>query len=97
MHIACLFFQEIVRLHGIPLSLTSNQDIKFMGHFSRELWKCLHTSLQLSLAYHPQTDGQTEVVNRTLGNMLSCLACNHLKQWDEWLGQAEFTINSMTN
>lgn len=84
--IAKLFFKEIVRLHGIPRSLTSNRDVKFVSHFWRELWKMLHTDLKLSSAYHPQMDGQTKVVNHTLANMLRCLVQNHPKAWEEALG-----------
>ncbi|PKU75948.1 hypothetical protein MA16_Dca005995 [Dendrobium catenatum] len=97
LNVAILFFKEIVRLHGIPRSSTSDRDVKFISHFWRELWKRLHTKIKLSSAYHPQSDGQTEVVNRTLGNMLHCLAHEHPKQWDDFLGQAEFAYNSMAN
>ena len=72
-HVACLFFTEIVRLHGLPKSTVSNQDVKFTGHFWWTLWKKLDTKLNFSLAYHLQSDGQTEVVNRSLWNLLRSL------------------------
>ena len=78
-HVAILFFHEIFRLHGILKTITSDCDVKFVGNFWRVLWKKFSTSLQFSSITHPQTDGQIEVVNRTLGNMLRCLAADHSK------------------
>ena len=55
------------------------------------------TNLSFSSAYHPRTDGQTKVVNRSLGNILRSLMYEHPKQWDLALAQAEFTYNDSTN
>jgi hypothetical protein len=64
------FFSEVVRLHGVPKTVTSNRDTQFLGHFWRTLWNKMGTKLQFNSAYHPQTNGQTEVVNQSLGNLL---------------------------
>ena len=81
-NIANLFFLEILKLQGFPLSIVSDRDTKFVGNFWRTIWKKLGTNISFSYAYHPQTDGHTEVVNRSLGNILRSLVYEHPKQWD---------------
>ena len=69
-HDADLYFKEIVSLHGIPKTMVLDRDSKFLSHFWRTLWRKLGTSLLFSTSYHPRTDGQTKVTNRSLGNFL---------------------------
>ncbi|KAF7821762.1 Retrotransposable element Tf2 [Senna tora] len=92
-HIVDLFFKEIVRLHGIPKSIVSDRDAKFLSHFWRVLWGKLGTKLLFSIACHPQTDGQTEVVNRTLSQLLRIVIQKNLKNWEDCLSFIEFAYN----
>ena len=93
-HTARLFFNEIVRLHGIPRSIVSDQDVRFTSSFFKTLWCLMGTTLQFSTAFHPQTDGQAEVTNRTLGNIVQCLVQENTSSWDELLPHAEFAYNA---
>lgn len=69
-HVENLYFQEIVMLHGISKTTTFDQGPKFVGHFWLTLWWVMGTKLQFSSFHYPQTDGKTEVTNRSLGNLL---------------------------
>jgi hypothetical protein len=84
-HVADLFFTKIVRLHDVQNTIVLNMDAKFLSHFWRTLWFKLGTNLLFSTTCHPQTDGQTDVVNRTLSNILWAILKSNLKLWEECL------------
>jgi hypothetical protein len=91
--IADLFFKEIIRLHGVPNTIVSNHDTKFLSHFWRSLWAKLGTKLLFSTTCHPQTDGQTKVVNGTLSTMLRDVLKKNIKMWEQCLPHVEFPYN----
>ena len=65
----------------MPLSIVSNRDPIFMSHFWRELFKLSGTKLRMTTAYHPQGDGQTEVINRILQQYLRAFVHHQPAQW----------------
>uniref|UniRef100_A0A151UHV2 Transposon Ty3-G Gag-Pol polyprotein n=1 Tax=Cajanus cajan TaxID=3821 RepID=A0A151UHV2_CAJCA len=96
-HISRLFFREVVRLHGIPKTIVSNRDVKFLSHFWKTLWERLGTQLLFSTTCHPQTDGKTEVVNRSLSTLLMVIFKNNKKSCDEHLPHIEFAYNRVVH
>jgi hypothetical protein len=69
-------------LYGLPQTIVSDRDVRFTSYFWKTLWHMVGTKLKFSTAYHPQIDGQTEVVNKSLGNLLRCLVSDHNRNWD---------------
>ena len=81
--VAKSFVDNVVRLHGVPLSIVSDRDRIFLSNFWKSLFKLYETSLCFSSSYHPQSDGQTEVVNHTLEQYLCCFSFDQPKRWME--------------
>ena len=74
--VAAPYMQNVFKLHGMPTSIVSNRDPIFTSHFWQELMKLQGIQLAMSSAYHPQTDGQTEVVNKSLEHYLRSFAAD---------------------
>jgi len=92
--VARVFFQEIVRLHGLPSSIVSDSDPVFTSAFWKELFSLSGVKLQFTSAFHPQADGQSEATNKIIAMYLRCFAGDHPRQWIRWLPWAEFCYNS---
>ncbi|GJT86695.1 putative reverse transcriptase domain-containing protein [Tanacetum coccineum] len=82
---------EVVTRHGIPVSIICDRDPRFASHFWRSLQKALGTNLDMSTAYHPQTDGQSERTIQTLEDMLRACAIDFGKGWVNHLPLVEFS------
>jgi hypothetical protein len=91
--VARAFFSEIVRLHGIPTSIVSDCDPVFTSTFWRALFKASGTTLLMS-SVSPQTDGQTDTVNKAISMYLRCLTGDRPRQWLRWLPWAEYVYNT---
>ena len=82
-----------MRLHGIPNTIVYDRDVKFLSYFWKTLWGKLGTKLLFSTTFHPQTNGQTKVVNRTLTTLLRSIIQKNLKNWEECLPHMDFAYN----
>ena len=91
---ATIFINEVVRYHGVPESLISDRDTRFHSEFWKSFWTQLGSSLKMSTAYHPQTDGQTEVANKALEQQLRHYVSYHQDNWDDCLVLCEIATNS---
>jgi transposase InsO family protein len=91
---AQLYIARILRLHGVPKTIVLDQGPQFVSKFWSELHKSLGTKLLHSLAYRPQTSGQTERVNQILEDMIWACVLEFPQKWDDFLPLAEFSYNN---
>jgi transposase InsO family protein len=92
--LAVLYMSRIVCLHGVPKKIVSDRGTQFTSRFWERLHETLDTQLHFSSAYHPQTDGQTEILNQILEDMLRACALQYGRSWDKSLSYAEFSYNN---
>ena len=95
--LAQLLLDLVVRLHGVPEEVVSDRDVRLTSSFGREFYSLLGTPQLMSTAFHPQTDGQTERMNRVLEEMLRSYVAPSLDDWDAHLSMCEFAINAAHN
>jgi hypothetical protein len=88
-----MFFANVWVHFGLPTSIISDRDSHFLGKFWSHLWELMDTKLKKSTTFHPQTDGQTEVVNRTMVHLLRGYCNKHPKLWDEQLPYVQHAYN----
>ncbi|GJU92759.1 putative reverse transcriptase domain-containing protein [Tanacetum coccineum] len=89
-----LYIKEIVSRHGVPISIISNRNIHFTSRFWQSLQSALGTQLDMSTAYHPETDGQSERTIQTLEDMLRDCVIDFRKGWERHLPLVEFSYNN---
>ncbi|GJX08033.1 putative reverse transcriptase domain-containing protein [Tanacetum coccineum] len=92
--LARMYLKEVVTRHGIPVSIICDRDPRFTSNFWRSLQNALGTNLDMSTAYHPQTDGQSERTIQTLEDMLRACAIDFGKGWVNHLPLVEFSYNN---
>ena len=93
---ARVYWDHVGRLHGVPRSIVSDRDPRFISRFWQEIWRILGTRLRMSSAHHPQTDGQTEAANRMVEMVLRCTLhdSQEVSHWERYLATVEFVINN---
>ena len=91
---AKLYVDEIVRLHGAPVSIVSDRDPRFTSRFWPSLQQAMGTTLKFSTAFHPQTDGQSERTIQTLEDMLRACMLDFKGMWSDYIALMEFAYNN---
>ena len=87
-------WMELSNYVVFPITLSSDRDLVFISHFWKEFFKMSSTQLNMTSSYHPQRDGQTEVINRCLEQYLRCFISQQPKKWTTYLPWAEYWYNT---
>ncbi|MCO5590874.1 hypothetical protein L7F22_044849 [Adiantum nelumboides] len=93
-HLARLYVTPIFRLHGMPEMIVSVRDPRFTSLFWKAIWENIGTRLQFSPSFHPQTDGQSEIANSVVLDLLKSYISNQKTQWERYLPLVEFAYNN---
>ena len=89
------FFKDnIWKLHRLSESMVLDRELQFVIELTKKLNNMLGIETKLLIAFHPQTEGQTETINQKLEQYLRFFVDHRQKDWLEWLASAEFTVNS---
>ena len=93
---ATLFISQIFKYHGLPTSIVSDRDPRMTSNFWQGLFENLGTKLNFSSAYHPQTDGQSEIANSTILDLLIAYVTevDQCSQWEKYLPLVEYAYNN---
>ena len=89
-----LYIREIVRLHGVPVSILSDRDLRFTAHFWKSFQKVVGTWLAMSIVFHLHTHGQSERTIQVLEDMLRACFLDHKGSWEEHFPLVDFAYNN---
>ena len=92
--VAALYFHHLLPWFGLPQQIISDRDPRFTSHFSKELAQRIHVKQNISTAFHPRTDGQSERANQQVEQYLRLWVPDQQDQWAHYLPMAEFVYNS---
>jgi hypothetical protein len=92
--VAKIYYDRVFQNHGLASKFVSDRDPRFTSHFTRSLVKAVGSEQGTSSAFHPQTDGQTEIMNRYVEDTIRHYVNPAQDDWDEWLTPVQFAINN---
>ena len=92
-----LFMMNIFKYHEMPTSIVSDRDPRMTSLFWRALFEKMHTTLNFSSLFHPQTDGQSKIANSIVLDLLKCYVSDHQEKWEQYLPLVEDAYNNIVH